>query len=356
MRFWDLPGAVRYLSDVEQALRLGDNVVVRFPESVPSDFVDAIWSALSGSGLRLTHLPAREPADVLSERFLRGTQHNGDVPFALCNAVDFAERLICLEVAGGQWESWRTFLHAYARAYQTGPIHQRSVFMVAVSGTPRGALPAAGTARVFEWDDVIDEADILAFANDRLRRKGKTRPVASLLAATVSSLAAWDFETARRLLDERDQTILQPIEMLRSWGRERGWDDHTPISWDMGTASLAGTPHAARSAMDEPSTEIHRRLWGAQTSVLLPKIEARRTSIVEDNLRDLRRWLVRADQSERDPFDLEIGELCDLFHDRGGRHSLRREISDLRRARNALAHVTPLPAAVAIDLVGTASS
>ena len=354
MRFWDLPGAVRYLSDVEQALRLGENVVVMFPDSAPSDFVDAIWSTLSGSGLRLTHLPGREPADVLSERFLRGAR-NDDVPFALCNAVDFAERLICLEVTGSQCESWRTFLHGYARAYQAGPIHQRSVFMVSVSGTPQGALPAAGTAKVFEWDDVIDEADILAFANDRLRRKGKTRPVASLLAAAVSSIAAWDFETASRLLEERDQTILHPVEMLRSWGRERGWDNHTPISWDMGTASLGGTPHAARSAMDDPPTEIHRRLWGAQTSVLLPKIEARRTSIVKDNWHDLRRWLVRADQSERDPFDLEIGELCDLFHDRGGRHSLRREISDLRRARNALAHVAPLPPTVAIDIVGAAS-
>ena len=158
---------------------------------------------------------------MLSERFLRGAR-NDDVPFALCNAVDFAERLICLEVTGSQWESWRTFLHGYARAYQAGPIHQRSLFMVSVSGTPQGALPAAGTAKVFEWDDVIDEADILAFANDRLRRKGKTRPVASLLAAAVSSIAAWDFETASRLLEERDQTILHPVEMLRSWGREKG--------------------------------------------------------------------------------------------------------------------------------------
>ena len=39
MRFWDLPGAVRYLSDVEQALRLGENVVVMFPDSAPSDLL-----------------------------------------------------------------------------------------------------------------------------------------------------------------------------------------------------------------------------------------------------------------------------------------------------------------------------
>lgn len=352
MRFWDLPGAIRYLGDVEQALRLGENVVVRFPNMLPTGFVDAIWSALDGCGLRFTHLTGGgEPEKVLSERFLAGMLKGEDVLGTLCKAGHFAERLIFLEVAGSQWEPWGEFLEGYARASRATPIEQRSVFIVAVGGMPYRARPTADVAKVFEWDDVIDEADILAFANDSLRRKGRTRPIARLLASVVSSLAAWDFDTASRLIEERDRTILQPVEMLRSWGRERGWDERTAISWDLGTASMAGTPHAARSAMDEPPIEIYRRLWIAQASVLLPKIEARRASIVEDNFDDLRRWLVRADQSERDPYDLEIGELHGLFQDRGGRYALRREISNLRRARNALAHVDPVQPAVALELL-----
>lgn len=353
MRFWDLPGAIRYLGDVEQALRLGDNVVVRFPDAAPTGFVDAIWSTLEGCGLRLTQLTGTdEPAKALGERFLRGMTGDVDVPLTLCNTGHFAERLIFLEVTGSQWEPWCEFLEDYARASRATPVEQRSVFIAAVGGIPHQAQPTAGVAKVFAWDDVIDEADILAFANDSLRRKGKARNVARLLASVVSSLAAWDFDTASRLLEERDQTILQPVDVLRSWGRERGWDERTAISWDLGTASMDGTPHAARSAMDEPPTEIRRRIWIAQASVLLPKIEARRVSIVKDNFDDLQRWLVRADQSERDPFDLQIGELHKLFQDRGGRHSLRREISKLRMARNALAHVDPLQPIVAIDLVG----
>ena len=57
------------------------------------------------------------------------------------------------------------------------------------------------------------------------------------------------------------------------------------------------------------------------------------------------------EQSERDPFDLQIGEIFQLFQGRGGRYSLRREIGKLRSARNSLAHVVPLSAAVAMDLV-----
>lgn len=72
MRFWDLPGAIRYLSNVEQALRLGDNVVVRFPGRAQTGFDDAIWSLMDGSGLRLTHLSCGEPAEVLGEHFLHG--------------------------------------------------------------------------------------------------------------------------------------------------------------------------------------------------------------------------------------------------------------------------------------------
>lgn len=286
-----------------------------------------------------------------------------DVPLTLCNTGGFEERLIFIDIPIGQWQPWRKFLEDYARASRATPVNRRSVFVAAVTGTPTEAKlhngysnrfsgPTADTARVFEWDDVIDEADILAFANDNLRRKGKARPVARLLASAVSSLAAWDFDTAIRLLEERDQTILQPVEMLRSWGRARGWDEDTPISWDLGTASRAGTPHAARSALEDPPVEINRRLWTAQASVLLPKIEVRRVSIVKDNYDDLRRWLVRSDRSECDPFELQIGDLHGLFQDRGGRRSLRREISRLRLARNALAHVDPLEPVVAIGLVG----
>ena len=351
MRLWELPGAIRYLRDIEQALRLGDNVVVRFPSSVQTNLFDAIWSTLDGSGLRLTDLAdCARPEEALGERFLRGLTDGVDMPSMLCNAEDFGQRLIFVDVPVRAWERWRKFLEDYARACRATPIGRRSLFVAAVAGTPHGPSPTAGTARVFEWDDVVDEVDILAFANDYLRRKGKAQSLGRLLASTVASLSAWDFDTARKLLDERDHTILRPVEVLRSWGREMGWHECTPISWDLGTASLAGTPHAARSALDDPPLEIRRRLWIAQASVLLPRIEARRASIVRGNYDDLKRWLVRADQSERDPLDLEIGELYRMFQDRGGRTSLRREIGSLRPARNALAHVDPLEPAVAIDL------
>lgn len=353
MRLWELPGAIRYLRDIEQALRLGDNVVIRFPNSAQTSLFDAIWSTLDGCGLRLTYLAGcARPEEALGERFLRGLTDGADMPSMLCNAENFSERLIFLDVPIRAWERWCKFLEDYARTCRATPIGRRSLFVATVAGTPPGPPPTAGTVRVFEWDDVVDEVDILAFANDYLRRKGKAQSLARLLASAVASLAAWDFDTARRLLDERDHTILRPTEMLRSWGRERGWNECTPISWDLGTASRAGTPHAARSALDDPPLEIHRRLWIAQASVLLPRIEARRTSIVKDNFHDLKRWLVRADQSERDPLDLEIGDLYRMFQDRGGRTSLRREIGRLRVARNALAHVDPLEPAVAIDLVG----
>lgn len=353
MRLWDLPGAIRYLRDIEQALRLGDNVVVRFPSAVEPTLFDAVWSTLDGCGLRLTHLAdGAKPREALGERFLHRWPADADLPSILCEAEDFKERLIFLDVPAHEWEPWRKFLEDYVRASRATPVTRRSMFVATIAGTPPGAPPMTGTAQVFEWDDVVDEVDILGFANDYLRRKGKARSVARLLASAVASLASWDFDTANRLLDERDRTILQPVEMLRSWGRERGWHEGTPISWNMGTASRAGTPHAARSAMDDPPLEIHRRLWIAQASVLLPKIEAKRASIVKENFQDLRRWLIRADQSESDPFDLEIGDLHRMFQDHGGRTSLRREIGKLRIARNTLAHVDPLEPSVAIDLVG----
>ena len=41
-----------------------------------------------------------------------------------------------------------------------------------------------------------------------------------------------------------------------------------------------GAIHAALAALDEPPRELHRRIWSAQASVLLPIIDERRYEIV----------------------------------------------------------------------------
>ena len=353
MTFWTLPGAIRYVGDIEQALRLGHNVVVRFPGDVPPRFRDVLLSALGGWGLRPTTVSCRtNPAEYLRGRFAPHVDLVKDDIQALHESEDFSARLMWLEGTNDwEWDLWCEFLESYADASKPIPLERRTLFVVLLAGTPPADPAVRDSIRTFDWDDVIDEVDILSFANDRLRREGKPRLLTRLLATTVSSLAVWSYDTAERLLDEQDNVILNPLEMLRSWARGMGWDASTQTSWEYGTASRLGVAHAARAAIEDPPKEIERRLWMAQTTVLLPEIQFQSRNLIEEQTYHIRGWLRKRGQGGDDPLDLEIGDLHKIFQARHANRGVREKVRRLRHARNELAHNRHLPPDSAISIV-----
>ena len=164
----------------------------------------------------------------------------------------------------------------------------------------------------------------------------------NLIATIVARVASWDFNSAKCLLRERNRSILAPTKILRSVAREKGWTRETPIGWEFRTASRTGIVHPARAALENPSREIERRVWSAQASVLLPRIETWRHETVEQNIYTVRGLMRRTGKEGVDPYDLEIGELASLYEKKGTPRSIRKRVRRLRNARNALAHLRPL--------------
>ena len=160
----------------------------------------------------------------------------------------------------------------------------------------------------------------------------------SLLATVIARVAAWDFDTASVLLGESDRTIMNPTELLRKTGRDKGWSTDTPLDWRFGTESGSGIAHPARAALEEPPNEINKRLWSAQLSVLLPWIETRRHELVAANLYEVKRRMAHIGKDLTDPHDLELGELSMMFSQPSADRRLRRSIRSLRDVRNRLAH------------------
>ena len=353
MTFWTLPGAVRYVEDIEHALRLGYNVVVQFPGDVPARFRDVLLSALGSWGLRPTTVSCgTDPARYLRARFAPNSDLAKDDIQALHESENFSTRLMWLEATSGwEWDAWCKFLESYADASTPIPIERRTLFVVLLVGMPPAEPPVRDSVRTFAWDDVIDETDILSFANDRLRRTGRSRLLTKLLATTVSAVAVWNFDTAERLLDEQDRVILNPVEMLRSWASSMGWDEGTQTSWDYGTASRLGVLHAARAAIEEPPKEIERRLWMAQATVLLPEIHIQAREIIEDEAYYIRGWLRKNGKDGSDPFDLEVGDLHRIFQARHANRRVREKVGRLRYARNELAHYRCLQPDSAIGIL-----
>ena len=339
MRLWDLPGPGRFINDTCNLLRSGSSVLIRFPGDIPDGFDDAIATTL-GNALRIGHLHATpSPLDDLRSTYANGSDDIRSLT-DLCDHAGFRGRLVRLRsLDASNWDAWRGFLTRYAQVSRSRSLLGRTLFLVPLAGCPSVEPPTADVALANRtWDGVLDDIDLLLFASERLRQRVVNPLRRSLLATAVARVASWDFDTADALLAESDPTIMDPVDILRFIARDKGWSSETPLDWRTGTVSQSGVVHPARAAVEDPPVEIHRRLWSAQLSVLLPWIENLRHETVADNIYEVKRQMRNAGNGEADPYELELGDLCRLFSQRGADKSIRRTLRRLRNVRNELAH------------------
>ena len=359
MNLWTLPGPTRFVLHVENALRDGANVVVRFPVATPAGFGEHVRSRLQGSW-RCTVFrpePANPPFRSLRERFAPQLPSEWSPTLLdLCEHEDFRGRLIWLDGVGRMdkedCSTWRKFLVDYAQASRSVPEFERTLFVAVLEGTPPADPPPEDvTLKCFDWRDVIDETDLLLAAHGRLRSRDAGLVMRSLLATTVARVASWDPDVAERLLDERCDAILDPRSLLQSVAREKGWTSDTDACWELGTASGNGVSHAALASLEDPPRDLRRRLWSAQVAVLLPSIDSWRWSLLVEHRALLSEHLEREGVAV-DALDLEIGKLTGMVQRPGFDPEVRRDVRQMSRWRNELAHEKPLSANAARRLAG----
>ena len=350
MNIWALPGPAEFIRGVERSLRDGASVVVRFPGSEQDGFRDRMLELLNNSWTCSVFRPepAQRPFESLCDRFAPGLPTGwGTGLLDLCGWEDFQGRLIWIDglkrLDRADWLAWRRFFVDYAQASRSVRGFERTLFVASLEGTPPVAPPEADvTLATLNWRGVIDEMDLLFLAYERLGGRGVNPAMRSLLAATVARVAVWDLATAERLLDEENDVILEPTRLLRSVAGEKGWTTETPIGWEFGTDSGNGSLHAALASLHDPPREIRRRVWSAQSSVLLPLIDAQRHKIVTENYGVIAAHL-RSKGDNTDPLDLEVGDLVSPVMRRSFDRKLQDRVERLARWRNALAHLKLLP-------------
>ncbi len=351
MNLWTLPGPVRFVNRVEHALRGGASVVVRFPVATPSGFGERMRALLNECWrCAVFHpKPANPPFASLRERFAPDLPSEWNPTLLdLCEHEDFRGRLVWLEgvdrLDGEDWTAWKKFLVDYAQASRNVPEFQRALFVAVVDGAPPADPPPEDvTLKCFDWRDAIDETDLLLVAHERLRSRDDGLVMRSLLATTVACVASWDPDMAERLLDEGVDAILAPRPLLQSVAKEKGWTSDTAARWELGTASGHGVSHAALASLADPPRELQHRLWSAQASVLLPSIAGWRWDLLLEH-RALLAEHLRREGSRTDPLDLDVGELTGMVQRPGFDPEVRRNVRQMNRWRNELAHLRPLPA------------
>lgn len=350
MDFWSLPGPARFLRQVERTLWDGANVVVLFPfGGMPNGFRDQMLSLVR----RVWHCVVFEPEmgelplEGLLGRFAPRRSSAGCLKVLdLCEHEEFHSRVIWLDSLNRLDKrdllEWKGFLVDYAQASRGVPELKRSLFIAVLEGALPIDLPEEDvTLKLCDWRGVVDEMDLLFFACSFLQERDLDQVVRALLATTVARVAVWDFEVAKRLLDEDSKVILNPRSMLRSFASEKEWTSHTTPSWELGTASEIGMLHAALTALEDPPRQLQRRRWSAQASVLLPVFEDWRYSFLLKHRNLLTKYLSGVGD-QTDPLDLDVGMLVGVVEHAGFGYRTLQHVRKMKRWRNGLAHLKPL--------------
>lgn len=325
---------------------------MRFSGGIPHGFDNAL-SVVLGNALEVS--PLFGTASPFGDLCRQYTDQPSQVHSLsdLCNDPGFSGRLVRLDDPDeSNWSAWRDFLGRYAHVCRSQDLIKRTLFLVSLAGHPPDKPPAADVALTNQtWDGALDDVDLLLFASEHLRDRSDNILLRSLLATSVARVASWDFDTAAMLVEESNEVILNPTELLRGIAIDKGWTAETPFDWGLGTASGAGIAHAARAAIDCPPIEINQRLWSAQLSVLLPWIETCRHEMVAANVYEVKRLLRGSGGKDADPYELELKDLSWLFSRRGADGEIRRTFKQLQIARNHLAHRRNLSPDAVIDLL-----
>ncbi|OQX01538.1 MAG: hypothetical protein BWK80_59740 [Desulfobacteraceae bacterium IS3] len=359
MDWWNLPGPQCFIQNIVQDMRDGRNVIICLPEHSPERLALAVRESLDEEGgwERIDYQNSLEslPVDFLYQYYVNDCQaeENRTIP-NLFSHDGIRGKIIWLDgISAVSWTLWREFIIRYESVCRGMSILGRTVFCIPLKGISTIQMPGEEVClSVRKYTGISDSIDMLIYASHLTRTFGFSGVKAKLVPVIISKISLWDAHLAESLSRQSFETLLSPSEFLKKTAIERGWLNEegeiiAPL-WELGMKDIFEGEECLHSSIlinETETSELQRRLWSAEVSVLYPYIEEQRQII----LNHLKRFLsvpytTRFGEVITDIKDLEIGHIEAVlsnnssFRDR----EMRKRISDLRKMRNDLAHLIPI--------------
>ena len=357
LRYWDLPGPATFAVSVRNNLLDGVSVALRLPDHTP----DGLKQRICDAGDVAFHTinvsdTNRKPIEVLFDAFVPRPDRErlSWTTNSLVAHEAFQGHHIWLDgVTAIGHDLWNAFLLDFEHASRDIDLLRRSAFVVVLNGEQARRPFATGVALVERsWGRDHSRFDALFLADQLmtpLELPVLHRRVAIALAA---ELALWDAELLQRLVSAGHRALQSPLGVLRELARDRGWDPHTPLengnselAWARGAVAwVDGRQYVHLAAEPEDTRDLatRNRIWRAQLTTVMPFIEEVRQATVREFRAQLREYAVRELGLDSE-LDLEIADVHHaLARDGAVPNTQRRLLSDLRQARNKLAHIKTL--------------
>lgn len=360
MNFWQLPGPLSFLDDIQQDLLEGRNVVINVPSNAPAGLQFELKQLLAKT-FAVTEL-AENGTRTLRDSLIRLLDDE-----VVATAEDLSTQFLAKHFAGTMF--WlepteasvlavlRQELEEFQRMGQAQQHGSRCLFAMYLSGqnASRARLIASSGVAEHAWDDRVTRLDMMLYAAHAFRRE---RSVANEVAARVAaSVALFDPAVVDRLRVLGVPEIVDAVRVSLYLPEIPEWKLGSLPCWEDG--SLARMDGVDVIHPGHPSqTAIFSLIWRAQLEVLFPLLELRRLELIAC----FRGLLEVPMDSARVQYiiaieDLEFSDihrqLLRLFQ-RGRRIVSLRElhvIETWRRIRNSLAHREVIGADLLLDSV-----
>jgi len=358
MDWWSLPGPGSFLSEVVEALRDGQNLVLAKPLNAAVGLSTALEQKLHDEGWRLAghvNADASDPVDRLFSSLDLddcGAQRRSIALLRQCLGAGVI--VLVSGVGSAVWPVWKRFLTEYEVASRSVLCFDRPLLIVVTEGVAASDLPPRAAAlKIFQWKNVVGELDMLLYVNQVFRSRGKLDFASRHVARMISRLALWDFALADHLLDQRPDDLFQPAVMIRSACEALGHPVGMTRSWDSGGLQCLDDIELAHpfllASQGDPHADLIMRIWSAQATEILPALEIHRRELARRMKPMVSVPFQMGEDQIIDLDDLEIGQLAYVAHTRRLSSAIQQKAEKWRRLRNKLAHLEPLDASEALD-------
>jgi len=238
------------------------------------------------------------------------------------------------------WPRWVSLLTDFVIVQKTIDENiQKNVLLIALDNDGL-AVPNEALLRRRDILDFLRDEDPFFHACQCSSRDGARRSIEEEVRIHVcSELAHWDFELCRYLLDFPLERLLDPMDLLKQYAKEKQVKEQDFSQSGNGTdrSSKTKLESAVLLAINGDREELSRRVWRGQVQVLFPLIEDQRYKLIK-HLRS--NFPLLLENAENDDGVIEIGPLHNrMLQERKCSPRLVNLAHRLKKIRNDVAHL-----------------
>jgi hypothetical protein len=329
---WRLSGPSLFLGRLAGYAHRGLSVVISSQYGTSPDLAVRICTSLRGEGFSTDLVPdAETPLKAVAEVLC--CESESPSLDAICDACHGVRCLVVAIEDTGRATIWSQFLERLQhRARQNSASQRPALILIHKCAWPNSVPTDDVTVTSLSWDDAISRADLVSLSYSLLISRKLPGIARQVLAHTLAEISLTDIDLMWSISDQSPEEIAWPYNCLRTWAENRGLNgaDKAPPRMYMEGQFL---DHSAWLAWTGDQSILRRRVWAAQSRVLLPWVEEQRTRL----LPELASWLPR-DHDGQSQDELEVGSIDFLLSGTSAPSALRNKIRILKRTRNEMAH------------------